>query len=476
MKQGPLNFPLILLLLAAAFLWLPIRVPATCVSLNGTNAYVSLPGINLSAGNTLTIVAWIKPNALTNTTFSEIIRQESASSFTPPPDWLISFQNNGTLLAFGLATGEYQELRVPITPADYVDGNWHHIAATYDGVTKRIYKDGIQIGSGSQSGNVAQTGGPCFVGASLRNPEYFNGLIDEVRIWRVARSANELNQFLNRSLLGTEPSLVAYWRFNEGAGSRVIDATAGNQTGGLVGAAWNGANAPLQAFNAPPIVTTAFSSNVTSNSAVLTVKTDPLGASVTAWFEYGTNLDYGSQTQPTNLGSAFEMTSLSLPISNLVAAQLYHWRPVATNNAAASLGLDRIFSTSGRRIGYSLSFNGNDSIDAGWVDLGAGATNLTLEAWIKPATLTNNCELIRAPDSWLLSFQSTGSLFTVTLITQPSGPVTVNLPIDPGDYSNGDWHHIALAYDGAWARVYKDGVEIAAWGRVIMSPAKAFAS
>src|SRR5439155_12754906 len=213
-----------LLYATTTLLWLPFRAPAICVTLNGTNAYVSLPSINLSAGTALTIEAWIAPNALTNTATSEVIRQEGAGSFPPPPDWLISFRNNGTLLVFGLNAGGYQDLVVPISPDDYVDGNWHHIAATYDGTTKRIYKDGIQIGSASQSGNVAATGGSCIVGANLHYPEYVNGLIDEVRIWRLERSADELKQSLNQSLFGSEVGLAGYWRFDEGVGGPVFDA------------------------------------------------------------------------------------------------------------------------------------------------------------------------------------------------------------------------------------------------------------
>jgi hypothetical protein len=69
-----------------------------------------------------------------------------------------------------------------------------------------------------------------------------------------------------------------------------------------------------------------------------------------------------------------------------------------------------------------------------------------------------------APD-WVLTYQNTGSVLTVTLSTLPAGTVSHNLPIDPGHYVNDDWHHLALAYDGTWKRLYKNGVEIAAWNQ-----------
>src|SRR5258706_10683666 len=85
------------------------------IQLNGTNAYVSVPVINLSASNQLTIEAWIKPDDLVQTAYSEIIRQQGGGA----PDWLVSFQNTGTVLSFGLLTtgSGYQKLHVSISPA-----------------------------------------------------------------------------------------------------------------------------------------------------------------------------------------------------------------------------------------------------------------------------------------------------------------------------------------------------------------------
>lgn len=67
-----------------------------------------------------------------------------------------------------------------------------------------------------------------FIGCGLPVPlqnEFFAGRIDEVRIWNVARTQTEIEATWNRSLVGDEAGLVAYWRFDEGAGQVLHDSS-----------------------------------------------------------------------------------------------------------------------------------------------------------------------------------------------------------------------------------------------------------
>jgi len=56
--------------------------------------------------------------------------------------------------------------------------------------------------------------------------EHFKGSIDEVRIWNVARSQDQVREYMNRSLKGTEPGLAGYWKFDEDKGDIVKNSTA----------------------------------------------------------------------------------------------------------------------------------------------------------------------------------------------------------------------------------------------------------
>ena len=91
---------------------------------------------------------------------------------------------------------------------------WSHVAASYDGTRVRFYIDGVLAGDKALASTVSTPTNPLGVGidtsptlsTSAKYP--FRGWLDEVRIWRVARSATEIagNRFQE---LRDDPNLVA---------------------------------------------------------------------------------------------------------------------------------------------------------------------------------------------------------------------------------------------------------------------------
>jgi hypothetical protein len=68
-------------------------------------------------------------------------------------------------------------------------------------------------------------------------------MIDEVRLWNVARTGEQIKENMSKQLTGNEGWLVGYWRFDEGAGTSAADATGHGYTGSLLnGALWAGAS------------------------------------------------------------------------------------------------------------------------------------------------------------------------------------------------------------------------------------------
>jgi cysteine-rich repeat protein len=107
------------------------------------------------------------------------------------------------------------------------DGTWHHVAATWtaanDGLVK-IYIDGLLLSSArTRKTNPLQKRGilaigeemDCY-GACLDKGQGFNGEMDEVRLWRVARSQDDILKYM-RSGEGLEnhPDLAAYWKMDD---------------------------------------------------------------------------------------------------------------------------------------------------------------------------------------------------------------------------------------------------------------------
>jgi hypothetical protein len=77
----------------------------------------------------------------------------------------------------------------PLTTALPSEGVWHHIAATYDGASMRIYIDGVLTAQQAASGAIATTTNSLYIGSkgiggTIGN--HFLGMLDDVRVYNVA--------------------------------------------------------------------------------------------------------------------------------------------------------------------------------------------------------------------------------------------------------------------------------------------------
>lgn len=118
------------------------------------------------------------------------------------------------------------------------DGEWHHIAAVFDRLNNiRIYVDGVLDGTSASIAHwstIDMTNyHPLRIGAGAESDgvtpnNFFNGTIDEVRVWNVIRTEADLAANMNKSLVGNEPGLIGYLKFDEGQGDTVTDSVAGH--------------------------------------------------------------------------------------------------------------------------------------------------------------------------------------------------------------------------------------------------------
>ncbi|MBK5209978.1 MAG: T9SS type A sorting domain-containing protein [Flavobacteriaceae bacterium] len=83
---------------------------------------------------------------------------------------------------------------------------WHHIAATYDGLTAKLFIDGLEVATGASSGSPANGTEKFLIGAIYDSntptvpKNYFNGYIDEVRIWNKALTAQQIREMMNQEI------------------------------------------------------------------------------------------------------------------------------------------------------------------------------------------------------------------------------------------------------------------------------------
>ncbi|MCW3464514.1 LamG-like jellyroll fold domain-containing protein [Chitinophaga nivalis] len=94
---------------------------------------------------------------------------------------------------------------------------WHHMAITYDpaNTTAILYYDGILWDTWNTGGPLTTLPGNMRLGTrSNGSAFYYNGEVDEVRIWRTVRTAAEIREHMHHPLTGTESGLVSYLNFD----------------------------------------------------------------------------------------------------------------------------------------------------------------------------------------------------------------------------------------------------------------------
>jgi parallel beta-helix repeat protein len=122
------------------------------------------------------------------------------------------------------------------SPTTYNDGQWHHIALVRTSGTGELYVDGNMVNSGDFSGYLSASQPTTWaLGNTGPYPyfDYWNGTLDELRIWNYARTQTQIVTNMTRPLAGTEPGLVGYWRFDEGTGQVIGDSSTHGNNGQL---------------------------------------------------------------------------------------------------------------------------------------------------------------------------------------------------------------------------------------------------
>jgi hypothetical protein len=112
--------------------------------------------------------------------------------------------------------------------------HWYHIALVKTGQNYVEYIDGVPQGNEFSNLNPPAADAPLRIGTSHDGQDPFNGMIDEVRVWGIARTAAEINANRNKTLTGAESNLAGYWDFNEALESQsALDRTSHHSDGRL---------------------------------------------------------------------------------------------------------------------------------------------------------------------------------------------------------------------------------------------------
>ena len=188
-----------------------------------------------TTGTEFTIESWLAPDPAA-TGERVLIGCAGDPKAAGPSIWLHDPQ------ALRIGFGDGQAFRDVTTPPILASGEWNHFAVTYAAGQLQVYVNGqIQFASNALGAAVPSPTPVAAFGASSGG---FAGRLDDVRIWSVALSAQDIQAGRHSTLTGLEAGLVGYWRFDEGTGTATWDAASGAKAL-LDGPAWVTSDAPI---------------------------------------------------------------------------------------------------------------------------------------------------------------------------------------------------------------------------------------
>ncbi|NUT54739.1 MAG: hypothetical protein HOQ03_01980, partial [Thermoleophilia bacterium] len=163
------------------------------LSFNGTNAWVTVvdaASLDLTTG--MTLEAWVRPSVAGGW------RTVAAKDMSGGLAYGLYSNTNGAFPGTEVSIGGTARSLNGTTALPV--GSWSHVAVTYDGATLRLYVNGAQASQLAAAGSLATSTSPFHIGGNGSWGEWFNGSIDEVRLYSRALAAGEIQNDMVRSI------------------------------------------------------------------------------------------------------------------------------------------------------------------------------------------------------------------------------------------------------------------------------------
>ena len=337
-----------------------IAVAGSALAFDGVNDFV-LVGLGFfpTVTNTFTMEVWAKPTAARVATPEGTtgVPGTGGQRYAIFPDYGAQAYGSDAHAGAGISIGtngaSVFELAGNYMPSPLVFTNslagWTHFAVTYSNGLPRLYVGGNLVRTGLVSGRLVHPSAN--LGETGYGYGYYQGMLDEVRVWRVALDEATLQSWLNREVDSSHPAysnLIGYWRLNEGRGTNTVDSSVlGHHPTLLNGPTWVTPGAPIIGLN-DPIVITDPASELADTSARLEGTVNPQANATMAWFEWGSSTNFEFATPWQAVGAADAPLNVSSPITGLATLSTYYFRIAGSNSMGVSRASGRQFRTSGQ--------------------------------------------------------------------------------------------------------------------------------
>lgn len=218
-----------ILLTLSLFIFLSTNAQNNAFTFNGIDqqiaTYTGQTNVQFTNQN-FTIEAWVKPAAFVNSTgdFEHTILGNDSSNTT---GYVLRTGGSRKLdFTFGNGTSWYS-----VTSANpvFTVGEWTHVAVVRNGTSFTLYANGVQVAQQTFAQNIALPNTNLRIAESPGfNGRFFNGSLDEIKIWNTARTVAEVRNDLSATTTPLPTELLVYFKMDQTTGQAVVSETAVN--------------------------------------------------------------------------------------------------------------------------------------------------------------------------------------------------------------------------------------------------------
>lgn len=328
---------------------------------------------------------------------------------------------------------------------------WYHIAAVKDGNTRHIYVNGVDMPLTGTPITVTSNSDPLVLGKDYNadaTARFFNGDLDEVRIWSIARSLVDIQATRWATLTSTEAGLEVYFLMGQGTpgGNNSAQVALSSNVGGMISGSFSGF---------------ALSGN-TSNFVSSTNYPQISGGSSFSICKSSSNQlthDIAGGTWSMNATSGISLSSSGLLVATSAATGSTQVNYGYTLNSCPFTSQSFVSIPSPRPFNNALHFNGSSKVDIGNKTQANLTTNMTIEAWVNVPVGTSNINTILAKSTAGSSVQ--GYKFGVNEWQSGAGKLLLEAAggtaISTTAITFGVWQHVAVVVNGNRATFYING-------------------